>query len=132
MCTSGVVDAVVIATPHAFHFDNIRTALEAGLHVYCEKPLAVTVRQCRDIAALAGRAGLVVQTGFQHRFQHGYASAKRIVAKGDIGPLRRADLRATNWFRPDAVPCPPNPKCRVVPTFRRTTAKPRQPRLMKI
>ena len=101
MCTSGVVDAVVVATPHAYHFDNIRTALEAGLHVYCEKPLAVTVRECRDIAAMAGDTGLVVQTGFQHRFQHGYASAKRIVAAGGIGPLVRADMRATAWFRPD-------------------------------
>lgn len=101
MCASGVVDAVAIATPNSLHRDNIRTALEAGLHVYCEKPLGITVGECREIAALAEQAGRVVQTGFQHRFQHGYASAKRIIAGGEIGPLHRADMRATAWFRPD-------------------------------
>lgn len=101
MCTSGIVDAVAIATPNALHLAAIRTALEHGLHVYCEKPLAVTVGGCREIAALAQQAGRVVQTGFQHRFQHGYATAKRVVSGGEIGALRRADMRATAWFRPN-------------------------------
>ncbi|MEX2538307.1 MAG: Gfo/Idh/MocA family oxidoreductase [Actinomycetota bacterium] len=100
-CSSRVADAVVIATPNAFHADNVSRALEAGLHVYCEKPLGVTVGECRTIADLARSAGRRIQIGFQHRFQHGYASAKRIVEADEIGPLRRADLRATDWFRPN-------------------------------
>ncbi|MEX2394656.1 MAG: Gfo/Idh/MocA family oxidoreductase [Actinomycetota bacterium] len=102
MCAADVVDAVVIATPNAFHIEAVTTALEAGLHVYCEKPLANTVGDCRALAELAERHGRAAQIGFQHRFQHGYASAKRIVAAGGIGPLRRADMRATAWFRPNA------------------------------
>lgn len=101
MCASGAVDTVVIATPNAFHTAAIRTALERGLHVYCEKPLAITVGECREIAGLAQQSGCVVQTGFQHRFQHGYASAKRLVESGEIGALKRADMRATAWFRPN-------------------------------
>jgi predicted dehydrogenase len=101
MCTSGIVDAVVIATPNSFHLPAIRTAFEHGLHVYCEKPLAITVGGCREIAKLAEDAGLVAQTGFQHRFQHGYAASKRIIAGGEIGAVRRADMRATAWFRPN-------------------------------
>ncbi len=100
-CASGVADAVVIATPNSFHSDNVTRALDAGLHVYCEKPLGVTVGECRTIAELASSSGRRVQIGFQHRFQHGYTSAKRIVEAGEIGPLRRADLRATDWFRPN-------------------------------
>ena len=42
-----------------------------------------------------------MQVGFQHRFQHGYASAKRIVERGDLGPLLRAEMRGTDWFRPN-------------------------------
>jgi predicted dehydrogenase len=102
MCAADVIDVVAIATPNAFHLEAVRTALEAGLHVYCEKPLGVTVGECRDLAALAREKGRCVQIGFQHRFQHGYASAKRIVASGEIGRLNRADMRATAWFRPNA------------------------------
>lgn len=102
MCSSGEVDAVVIATPNSFHAEAVTTALRAGLHVYCEKPLAVTVSECRKIARLEAETKRTVQIGFQHRFQHGYASAKRIVASGEFGPLRRADMRATDWFRPNA------------------------------
>ena len=102
MCASDVIDAVVIATPNALHLDAIRTALANGLHVYCEKPLGVTVGECHAVASLAADAGLVVQTGFQHRFQHGFASAKRIVDSGGIGAVRRAELHSTDWFRPNA------------------------------
>lgn len=102
MCGSGLVDAVAIATPNALHIDNVRTALEARLHVYCEKPLANTVADCRTLADLASSTGRSVQIGFQHRFQHGYATAKRLVASGELGALQRADLRASDWFRPNA------------------------------
>jgi predicted dehydrogenase len=101
MCASGAVDAVAIATPNGFHMDNVRTALEAGLHVYCEKPLANTVADCHLLAELADKAQRCVQTGFQHRFQHGYATAKRLVSSGEIGALQRAEMRATDWFRPN-------------------------------
>jgi predicted dehydrogenase len=102
MCRSGRVDAVVMATPNWLHADGIREALGAGVHVYCEKPLGVTVGECRRIADLAREADLRIQVGFQHRFQHGFASAKRIVDSGEIGSLRRAEMRATDWFRPNS------------------------------
>lgn len=98
---SGTIDAIVLATPNWLHAENVTDALEAGLHVYCEKPLGVTVGECHAIAALARERDLRVQVGFQHRFQHGYASAKRIVERGDLGPLVRAEMRGTDWFRPD-------------------------------
>jgi predicted dehydrogenase len=102
MCRSGSVDAVVMAIPNWLHLDAIREALGAGVHVYCEKPLGVTVGECREIADLTRASGLRVQVGFQHRFQHGFAAAKRIVDDGGIGALRRAEMRATDWFRPNS------------------------------
>jgi predicted dehydrogenase len=101
MCRSGTVDAVVIAIPNWLHLDAVSAAIGAGVHVYCEKPLANTVSECRQIADLARSAGVRVQVGFQHRFQHGFASAKQVVDDGAIGPLTRAELRATDWFRPN-------------------------------
>ena len=102
LLAADVADAVVIATPNAFHPAQVRTALEAGLHVYCEKPLANTVGGCREIAALARERGRVVQVGFQHRYQHSYAGAHDIVASGGIGETHRAALTATDWLRTQA------------------------------
>jgi predicted dehydrogenase len=99
LCTSGEVDAVVIATPPATHAALVREALDAGLHVYCEKPFTPVAADGYELAQHAERAGLVLQVGLQFRYHHGYAAARRIVAHGEIGEVFRANLVATNWFR---------------------------------
>jgi predicted dehydrogenase len=97
---SDICDAVIIATPNWLHIEHVAKALRAGLHVYCEKPLGMTVGECRTLAEIARECDRRVQIGFQHRFQHHYETAHDLVANGDLGPLYRADLYATNWFRP--------------------------------
>ncbi len=62
------VDAVTIASPASAHFDAARAALEAGRHVYVEKPLAMTVAQADILIALAEKKGLILQVGHQERF----------------------------------------------------------------
>ena len=52
------VDAVHILTPNALHYSMAKEALEAGKHVACEKPLATTVREARELVALAAQKGL--------------------------------------------------------------------------
>jgi UDP-N-acetyl-2-amino-2-deoxyglucuronate dehydrogenase len=99
LCTSGEVDAVVIATPPATHVPLVRDALRAGLHVYCEKPFAPTVGEGLEMARLAEERGRVVQVGLQFRHHHGYAAARRYVTSGEIGEVFRANIVATNWFR---------------------------------
>lgn len=96
---SGVVDAVVIATPPATHDDLVRAALGAGLHVFCEKPLERTAAAARALDDAARAAGRVMQVCLQFRFQRSARAAREIVATGGIGELFRADLTATNWFR---------------------------------
>jgi predicted dehydrogenase len=98
MCTSGDVDAVVIATPPATHAPLVRAAIDAGLHVYCEKPFVPTAAEGLDLATGAEERGLVVQVGHQFRYHHGYAATRRIVTQ-EIGEVFRANLVATNWFR---------------------------------
>ena len=96
---SGAVDAVVIATPPGTHASLVRGALSAGLHVYCEKPFVPTAEEGWALGTEAEVAGLVLHVGHQYRYHRGYAEARRMIAAGDIGPLFRADLVATNWFR---------------------------------
>lgn len=99
---SGTLDVAVIATPPSFHVPMVRSALDAGLHVYCEKPPAPTAGDCAVIARHAAEAGRTVQIGFQYRFRVPYRRAKKLVEEGAVGRVFRANLTATNWFRPRA------------------------------
>jgi predicted dehydrogenase len=62
------VDAVVIASPAERHFEQARAAIEAGRHVYVEKPLALSVAEADALIALADKMGVVLQVGHQERF----------------------------------------------------------------
>ena len=96
---SGAVDAVVIATPPATHAHLVGVALDAGLHVYCEKPLMPTAAAGRALDQRARDADRVVQVGLQFRFQRSARAAHDLIQAGEIGEIFRADLAATNWFR---------------------------------
>ncbi len=62
------LQAVVVATPAHLHRDMVEAALKAGLHVLCEKPLATSSEECRVLVELAESCGLVLATGFNHRY----------------------------------------------------------------
>jgi predicted dehydrogenase len=66
------LDAVVVAVPDAYHADVSIQALDAGLHVLCEKPLALSTAECDRIAAARDAAGRVVQVGTMKRFDPAY------------------------------------------------------------
>lgn len=102
LVASGVCDAVVIATPPFLHVEQVSAALAAGLHVYCEKPLAPTARQCRQLAEAADTAGRRLAVGFQHRFQRSHLAVNALLAAGELGPVHRVSMTGTNWFRPDS------------------------------
>jgi predicted dehydrogenase len=77
------VDAVTIAAPAGAHFDMAKAALEAGRHVYVEKPLALSLAEADALIALAEARGLVVQVGHQERF----VLAAMGLPRGDRLPL---------------------------------------------
>ncbi len=78
-------DGVVITAPTFAHPELAVLAAEAGKHVFCEKPMALTLADCDDMAAAAERAGVVFQVGFVRRFQPEFAEAKRRIEAGAIG-----------------------------------------------
>jgi len=69
------IDAVVIAAPDVFHPELAIAALDAGLHVLCEKPLALTVRGCDEIAAARDKSDCVVQVAYMKRHDPAYRRA---------------------------------------------------------
>ncbi len=62
------IDLVSIASPACFHFDLARQAIEAGLHTYVEKPIALSVAEADELVQLAEDKGVVLQVGHQERF----------------------------------------------------------------
>ena len=86
------VDAVVIATPHTLHHPMIMQALERGLHVLCEKPLACTPEEARDIAGASAVSGLTVTVGYQRHFDPGYVYMRDVIDRGELGELRAVSI----------------------------------------
>ncbi len=79
------VQAIVIASPSKFHGELIQAAAKAGKHVFCEKPLALTLEQGDAALAAVNKAGVQLQIGFMRRFDPAYAAAKKRIEAGDIG-----------------------------------------------
>jgi myo-inositol 2-dehydrogenase / D-chiro-inositol 1-dehydrogenase len=81
------VDAVVIATATLAHAELLRLAASAGVPAFCEKPVALELAALDEVLHDVGRAGILVQVGFQRRFDAGYRAARDAVASGALGTL---------------------------------------------
>jgi predicted dehydrogenase len=82
------VDAVLVATPHADHRDQVIQAAEHGKHVLVEKPMATTVADCDAMIAACRDAGVVLEVIQTLRFRGTPARAKRLIDEGRIGAVR--------------------------------------------
>jgi predicted dehydrogenase len=79
------LDAVVIATPDKFHAAAVKTVAAAGKDILCEKPLALTLADARDLLDAVSRAGVRLQVGFMRRYDPAYAAAMKRIEAGEIG-----------------------------------------------
>ena len=78
-------DAVVIATPTFTHSGLAVEAAARGVHVFCEKPMALLETECRDMIRAAKEGGAIMQIGFVRRFQPEFVEARARVEAGEIG-----------------------------------------------
>ena len=100
---SGLVDAVLIATPHPTHAALAWAALKAGLHVLLEKPVAVHKAEAqRLIAAARRRPRQVFATVLNQRTDPYYRKIRELLLSGEFGAVQRINWTITNWFRPEA------------------------------
>lgn len=81
------IDGVVIAAPAELHFDLAKRALNAGKHVYVEKPLALSVKDGAELVALAAKAKLRLMVGHLLQYHPAFIALKAFVASGKIGRL---------------------------------------------
>ncbi len=81
------VHLVHICTPNAAHYSQVKKALLAGKHVYCDKPFTVTAAEAEELAQLARKQGVVGQICFHIRFFPAILTAKRMISEGALGDL---------------------------------------------
>lgn len=92
------IAAVSIATPNNTHFPIAKAALEAGLHVICEKPLTFTVAEAETLQALATARGLIVGVTYGYAGHQMIEQARAMVAAGDLGAIRIVNLQFAHGF----------------------------------
>jgi len=85
------VDAVLLATPHSQHAEEIVAAAKAGKHVFCEKPFTLTRAEAETAIAACRAAGITLQVGFNRRYAPAYVDMARRIAAGEIGRLRHIE-----------------------------------------
>ena len=78
-------DAVIITTPTYTHRELATKAAQRGKHVFCEKPMALTIEECDDMIAAAGKNGVHLQLGFMRRFDPDFQAAMSRIEAGEIG-----------------------------------------------
>jgi predicted dehydrogenase len=81
------IDAVVLATPHSQHADEIVAAAAAGKHVFVEKPFTLTQASAERAIAACKRAGSTLMVGFNRRYAPAYPELTRRIAAGEIGTM---------------------------------------------
>ncbi len=99
LISSGLVDAVLIATPHFSHTELGIQALKAGLHVLVEKPISVHKADCEKLIAAHQSKKLVFAAMFNQRTDPYYIKLRDLIRSGELGQIRRINWIITNWFR---------------------------------
>jgi predicted dehydrogenase len=112
------IDYVVIATPEHTHHYLAMAALDAGKHVYCEKPLCYDIREAKEVVAKAAATGLKLQVGVQGMADDSYSSAQDAIRAGKIGTVVQAQIDYVRnhdpargpWRRSDVTDATPKPE----------------------
>ena len=98
------VKAVVLATPHSLHVDQIAAVAAAGKPVWCEKPLALTLGEAKRAVAACQKAGVVFALGNNKRCFPSMQELRRVVAEGLIGEVLHIEAHFCNEHSTRVVP----------------------------
>ena len=102
LIASGLVDAVLVATPHKLHPVIAIEAMEAGLHVLSEKPAGVAASAVHRENAVAAKSNVVFGIMYNQRTNPIFRKMREIVRSGQLGELKRSVWIVTNWYRTQA------------------------------
>ncbi|MBB6669459.1 Gfo/Idh/MocA family protein [Cohnella nanjingensis] len=97
MLASDEIDAVLVCTPTFLHEQIVIDAANAGKHVFCQKPMALTVEQCERMNDAARRNGVILQVGFMIRFTPPFVEVKERLDSGEIGDIIAIRSAVFGW-----------------------------------
>ena len=102
MFTSGLIDAVIIATPHYNHPALSIMAMNHGLHVMVEKPAGVFTKDVQTMNEVAEQTDVVFGIMYNQRTNPMYRKMREIVQSGELGAIKRTNWLITDWYRSQA------------------------------
>ena len=97
------IQAVSVATPNGTHYAICKAALEAGLHVVCEKPLCFTTEEAEKLRALAASQGRIVGVTYGYAGHQLIEQAREMIAAGELGEIRIVQMQFAHGFHSEAV-----------------------------
>ena len=100
MLDSGLIDLVVVSTPPNSHYAWAKSALERGVHVVLEKPMALTAEQCDEVMALALEKNLMLVVYQNRRYDADFVTMKRLIHEGAIGEVFQYDSFVGGYSEP--------------------------------
>jgi predicted dehydrogenase len=89
------VDAVVLATPHSMHAQQVVAAAAAGKHIFCEKPFALTKENAEEAVNAAKKAGVTLALGYNRRFHPEMTKLRERIRSGDLGVIEHVEATMT-------------------------------------
>lgn len=99
------LDGLVVATPNAYHAPQTLEALDAGLAVFCQKPLALNAREARDMVEAARQADRLLGVDYSYRFTQGARRLRERLERGELGRVFSLDTVFHNAYGPDKPWC---------------------------
>jgi predicted dehydrogenase len=94
------LDGVVILSPHVYHYEQITTCLEKGLHVLTEKPMVNSIKHAHAIIAKAKAANRVLMIAYQRHYEPTFRYMRDVIARGKLGTIQYVQaIQAQEWLR---------------------------------
>ena len=96
------IDAYVVVSSTKYHMETVKAIAEAGKHILCEKPMAMTEEECEEMIRVCRQHKVKLQLGFMRRFDESFRQAKNMVDYGEIGEvvMVRSNTRGPSIPRP--------------------------------
>jgi predicted dehydrogenase len=91
------IDVVYVVTPNALHLDYALIAAKAGKHVFCEKPMEISVERCRRMIDAVNAADRVLGIGYRFRFEPHHLECVRIARANEFGAPKLIDAHFSNY-----------------------------------
>lgn len=99
-----LVDAVYIASAPSLHYQQVKTALESGKHVFCEAPIALSEKDCKELFSLAKEKNLILMESIKTAYVNAYKRLVLLVKSGRIGDVISIDATCTSLKDVSGVP----------------------------